>query len=78
MEWLLILTFHLNYGIARAEPLVPQVVPGFTSEANCKTAAEKIANELIVMAGTIKQRAGLERNAKPTPAIETRCFRVVK
>ena len=78
MEWLLVLTFHSNHGLTRAEPLAPQVVTGFTSEANCKAAAEKVAAELISMAGVIKQRAGVDRNAKPIPSVETRCIQVKK
>ncbi|MDM0118861.1 hypothetical protein [Variovorax arabinosiphilus] len=79
MEWLLVLTLHLTGPKGNIRDIAPTVISGFTSEAMCKGAAEKVAESLIRVTGAAKERQGLAKNSMETiPAVNFECIAVRK
>ncbi|MBE7157917.1 MAG: hypothetical protein INR62_05710 [Rhodospirillales bacterium] len=79
MEWLLVLTLHLSGPRGAIRDAAPSVVPGFTTEANCKAAAGAIADSLIRMLGKARERQGIQANtAESIPSINYECVMVRK
>jgi hypothetical protein len=75
MEWILILSINITE--AGQVSQAPTVVPGFSSEARCKTAAEKIGHRLMYQSGSIAETKGHPRNQNP-PHVWSDCIALAK
>lgn len=79
MEWLLVLTLHLAGPRGAIRDIAPAVVPGFTSDAACRAAAQKIAESFIRSIGASRERQGIVKNsADSIPAVNFECITVRK
>lgn len=79
MEWLLIITMNLADQPKQVRDISPTIVPGFSSKAACDKASKDIAFELIGMAGSHRQSAGIQGNLGiQTPNVWARCIQVQK
>ena len=79
MEWLLVLTLHLSGPKGSIRDLAPAVVPGFTSETTCRTAANAVAGSMIRTTGLARDRQGIIKNSMDsTPSVNFECIAVRK
>jgi len=74
-EWLLIISMNSTEGGQTSH--APSVVPGFSSEARCKDAGQKISWQLIRQSGLIADSKGRDKNENP-PYVWSDCIQVQK
>jgi len=79
LEWLLIVTLHIDSEVHTIRDQGLDIVDGFSSKASCEAASSTIASTLIVMVGESRAKQGISaRTPDQSPVVRVRCVPVKK
>lgn len=79
LEWILIITLHIDSELRTIRDQGINIVDGFTSKAACEAASSTIASTLIVMVGESRAKQGIDsRTPDQSPVVRVRCVPVKK
>lgn len=80
VEWILVMTLNVVPPQGHVSDMSLNIVDGFSSEAKCEAAMDKIANTLLDLGNAQRRQQGMSTgNANPgAPAINTRCIAIQK
>lgn len=79
IEWVLVLMFTLNTNPGEVRDIAPQLLQGFSSEEKCKDAGNAIAHQMLVLAGRIRAKQGIDGGSpRSAPVVYFECLRAEK